>query len=54
MCIPVADSCKYMAETITILQSNYPPIKNQIKKIDNQQDPTAQHRELYPISCINL
>ena len=32
ICIPMADSCWCMAETITILQSNYPPIKNKIKK----------------------
>ena len=31
MCIPMADSCSCMAETITILQSNYPPIKNKTK-----------------------
>ena len=23
-------------------------------KIDNQQGPTVQHRELYPVSCNNL
>ena len=28
MCIPLADSCWYMVETNTVLQSNYPPIKN--------------------------
>ena len=28
ICVPMADSCWYMAETNTILQSNYPPIKN--------------------------
>ena len=28
ICIPVADSCWCMAETSTILKSNYPPIKN--------------------------
>ena len=27
----MADSCWYMAETITILSSNYPPVKNKIK-----------------------
>ena len=27
-CIPMADSCWCMAETNTILKSNYPPIKN--------------------------
>ena len=32
ICIPMADSCWCMAEAITILQSNYPPIKNKIKK----------------------
>ena len=26
ICIPVADSCWYMAETNAILKSNYPPI----------------------------
>ena len=30
-CIPMADSCWYMAETITTLKSNYPPIKNNNK-----------------------
>ena len=28
ICVPMADSCWYMAETNMILQSNYPPIKN--------------------------
>ena len=26
ICIPMADSCWYMAETNTILWNNYPPI----------------------------
>ena len=26
-CVPVADSCKCMGKTTTILKSNYPPIK---------------------------
>ena len=30
--IAMADSCWCMAETDTILQSNYPPIKNKFKK----------------------
>ena len=32
MCVPVADSCSRMAETNTVLQSNYPPIKNKLIK----------------------
>ena len=32
VCILTADSCSYMAETIKILQSNYPPNKNIFKK----------------------
>ena len=32
VCILMADSCCCMAETKTILQSNYPPIKNKIRK----------------------
>ena len=28
ICVPMADSCWYMAETNMILQSNSPPIKN--------------------------
>ena len=28
VCLPVADSAACMTETNTILQSNYPPIKN--------------------------
>ena len=31
ICIPMADSYRGMAETNTILQSNYPPIKNKFK-----------------------
>ena len=36
-CIPVADSCWHMAKTITILWSNYPPIRiiNWEKKISH-------------------
>ena len=26
ICIPMADSCRYMAETITLLSSNHPTI----------------------------
>ena len=26
-CVPMADSCRCMGKTTTILQSNYPPIK---------------------------
>ena len=33
-CIPVADSNCYMAETITILSSNYPPIKIKTKTLN--------------------
>ena len=29
-------------------------IHTTIYKIDNQQGPTVQHRELYPVSCNNL
>ena len=32
VCIPMADSCCYMAETNTVLQSNYPLIKNNFLK----------------------
>ena len=28
ICIPVADSCRYMAETNPVLSRNYSPIKN--------------------------
>ena len=35
ICIPMADSYWRMAETITILWSNYPPIKNKIFKNKN-------------------
>ena len=31
ICIPMADSCLYVAEAITILHSNYPPIKKKVK-----------------------
>ena len=31
ICIPMTDSYWCMAETITILSSNYPPVKNKIK-----------------------
>ena len=31
ICILMADSCLCMAETITIFQSNFPPIKNKNK-----------------------
>ena len=34
ICIPMADSCLYMAETNTILSSNQPPIKNNFLKKD--------------------
>ena len=30
--IPMADSCSYIAEANTILESNHPPIKNKLKK----------------------
>ena len=30
MCIPMADSCRHMAETNTTLKSNYPPTKTTI------------------------
>ena len=33
ICILMADSCWCMAETNTVMQSNYPPIKNFKKKI---------------------
>ena len=50
-CIPVGDSCWDMAETSTVLQSNYPPIKNTLKlkkkkKIFPQMLPTR-----YRILC---
>ena len=32
MCVPVADSFSHTAETNTVLQSNYPPIKNKSRK----------------------
>ena len=36
--MPKADSCLYMAETNTTLQSNYPPIKNKFfKKLKSVQ-----------------
>ena len=28
ICIPMADTCRWMAETNTVLSSNYPSIKN--------------------------
>ena len=32
ICIPMADSCCYIAETNTLLLSNYPPNKNKVFK----------------------
>ena len=39
ICIPMADSCWYMAETNIILQSNYLPIKNKFKNRTLGWDP---------------
>ena len=36
MCIPMADSCLFMAEINTTLQRNYPSIKNKFKKKENE------------------
>ena len=33
VCVLMADLCHYMAEAKIILYSDYPPIKNKLKKI---------------------
>ena len=49
-CIPVADSNCYMAETITILSSNYPPFK--INKNKNTKfGQTQSERREWDVRC---
>ena len=52
ICIPMADSCWWMAEPITILYSNYHLVKNKIKK-NKQQGPTVECRE-YILTILNI
>ena len=41
--VPVADSCRFMAENNTILSSNYPPIKNELKLKNNNEINYKRH-----------
>ena len=38
VCVLMADLCHYMAEANIILYSDYPPIKNKLKKNKTQVD----------------
>ena len=66
ICILMADSCCCRAETNTTLYSNYPPIKNKLKKekkVKRQPNkwekifttPVSDYRDLYPVYvCVCL
>ena len=41
--VPVPDSCRFMAENNTILSSNYPPIKNELKLKNNNEINYKRH-----------
>ena len=44
MCIPMADSCHHLAETNTMLKSNYPPTKKTFFffKVKNSKENNGQ------------
>ena len=45
--IPMADSCWYMAKTNTMVESNYPPIKNKLKKKKEEADSDIENKIMF-------